>query len=74
MGRASRRKRANGGTGFYRREHLLAAAEERADVGRAAGGTSTAVPDESERSQETPGRARGAAEVDITYGAPDMRD
>ncbi|MDQ2831353.1 MAG: hypothetical protein M3Y74_20185 [Chloroflexota bacterium] len=31
MGRASRRKRANGGAGFYRRQHLLAAIGGRDD-------------------------------------------
>lgn len=52
MGRASRRKRANGGPGFFRREHLLAAAAPRAGAPREA----DAQEDDAEHQQRLSGR------------------
>jgi len=59
VGRASRRKRANGGTGFFRREHMLAAiTPPAADTppavnARAVADAAAAGEDDVERSRET---------------------
>ncbi len=74
MGRASRRKRANGGTGFFRREHVLAAISRPEDSppvadtppavnATAAADATVAGEDNVERAGETPPRAVSEADM-----------
>lgn len=65
MGRASRRKRANGGPGFFRREHLLAAVTPRADAPRKADVQKGGKADQPETPQAEQAEQQVASEAEL---------
>ncbi len=69
VGRASRRKRANGGAGFYRRQHLLAAIGGREDDAAPHERANTTADSGSER-QLTPPQDVDDRATDTDEGNP----
>ncbi len=69
MGRASRRKRANGGAGFYRRQHLLAAIDSQQDDPTPDEFAATTADNGLEHPRTLPQRTGGGA-ADTEEGRP----